>query len=87
MSIVQERYNAVQVGVNATADITSNGLAGFLCLTSGSITISKKSPGTPVILPPLSVVASVYYPLPFYLGHDGGTIVASGGASGVLAVD
>lgn len=89
--VVSERYSPVVVGVNATVS-SSNiaSLAGFLCVTAGSISLSSLGEGPilnngQTLFTSLPVVAGVYYPIPFRV-NGGYSLVASGGASGVLGV-
>lgn len=85
---VQERYKPVIVGVNATVQFGGSGLGGFIAITAGTITIGALANNVyTTIVNALPVLAGVYYPLPFYISHLGGQIVAAGGASGVLGVD
>lgn len=83
---IVQRRKPVQVGVNATVVFDGNGTDGFLPITSGTIAITT-SQGL-VILPAFPVTAGVPIPLPFHFPDNSlrGTIVAAGGASGVLAV-
>lgn len=84
---VIQRSKPVQVGVNATVRFDGSGTDGFLPLTDGTIAIAAFPSGL-VILPAFPVTAGVSVPLPFSFpdNSQGGTIVAAGGASGVLCV-
>jgi hypothetical protein len=84
MAIVTERFNPLAVGVNSTSNITGAAVGGFLAYTNGTVTITK-SDGT-VVVNALPVTAGVFHPIPFYIGHNGGTVTTAGGASGVLGV-
>ena len=83
---IMQRRKPVQVGVNATVAFTGNGTDGFIPYTSGTITITT-SQGL-VIVNALAVTAGNAVPLPFHFPDNSleGTIVAAGGASGILAV-
>lgn len=84
---VNESYSPVTVGVNATVLHTGNRVAGFLALTSGTVTI-KDYAGTTVINA-LPVTAGVFHAIPFRINAEpkpGGSVVTAGGASGYLAV-
>lgn len=84
---VQERYNPVQIPANATVQ-TSQGVVsvgGFLCFTSGTLTITKNVNGV-VVVNAFPVTGGVYHPIPFYFGSGGLTVTTAGGASGVLGV-
>lgn len=87
--VIQERYVPLVVGVNATVAINNQSVAGFLCQTAGTVTLtalsSAESP-TITILSAFPVTAGVYYPMPFFLSKTGGTFTTAGGASGTLAV-
>lgn len=82
------RYTPIQVGAGATVKFTSNSIGGFLCVTSGSITVTAVDDfgNSVTVVPVTAVTAGTWLPLPFYLGTQGGTIVSSGGAVGVLGV-
>lgn len=87
MSVIQERYSPLVVGVNATVPIYSSSIGGFLAITAGTITVTAlRSTGSVTIVNALPVAAGVYYPMPFKLSENGGSIVAAGGASGTAAV-
>ena len=81
-----QRTKPVQVGANATVRFDGSGVDGFLPITAGTITITTSAGLT--ILSGFPVSAGVPVPLPFGFpdGSQGGTIVAAGGASGVLCV-
>lgn len=79
---VNELYKPIQVGVNATVTLDCRRLGCFVAATAGNIAISDNS--SAVILPSTPVVAGGVLPLPFLC--NGGQIVASGGASGVIGV-
>lgn len=85
---VRERYSPVPVAVNTAVTITSNSTGGFMCSTSGTITLVSAAADGKVqtTLLVLAVTAGVYYPLPFYIGKEGGTFTTSGGAAGLLGV-
>lgn len=91
MTAVTERYSPVVVGVNATvASNSANSLGGFLCVTSGVISLTNNSnlqgtSQTLTLFTNFPVQAGVYYPLPFRV-NGGYTFTAGGGASGVLGV-
>lgn len=84
----------VVVAANATVIFTGIGVHKFLPVTSGFITISKlysgpvaANDGTYIpILNTFPVSAGIFVQLDFHVGHLGGQIVATGGASGVLTV-
>ncbi len=85
----QERYQPILVGVDATVPINSDSVGGFLCKTAGTITVTKVnelSGANVTIINAHPVSAGIYYPLPFFLGSNGGTFTAAGGASGTLGV-
>lgn len=87
--VIQERYIPLVVGVNATVNINNQSVAGFVCQTAGTVTLTTlASEGVAAfnILTAFPVVAGTYYPLPFFIGKNGGTFTTAGGASGTLAV-
>ena len=91
MGHVTLRYTPVPVGVNATGtSTTANAIGGFLAITDGTITLSNNNVVQAVAEPLVSftnfeVVAGTWYTMPV-ITQGGYTLVASGGASGVLAV-
>lgn len=85
---VQEFYVPLAVAANTTTPLASLQLGGFLCVTSGTITVvANASGGQPArtIINAFPVSAGIYYPLPFYLGTEGGVFTTAGGASGTVA--
>ena len=87
--VVQERYNPIVVGANATVTVYGDNIGGFIPLTDGALTIvSFPQDGKPqtTLLTNYPVTAGFYVPLPIFLGKSGGTVAASGGASGLLLV-
>lgn len=90
MGVITERYSPVVVGVNATVKSNSvNALGGFLCVTTGTLTLSSNGEFTvgngQTIFTAFPVTAGNFYKLPFRVA-GGYTLVAAGGASGVLGV-
>ena len=83
---VIQRTKPVQVGVDATVSFDGSGVDGFIPITSGTISITTR--GGLTIITNLPVTAGQPVPLPFSFpdSSQGGTIVAAGGASGVLCV-
>lgn len=87
--VITERYQPLPLAANSTTLIRSDHIGGFLCTTSGTITVVVNNDigtGTTTIINALAVTAGVYYPLPFYLGKTGGSITTAGGAIGTLGV-
>ncbi len=80
--MIEEAHSAHPMAINATYSITGDKVYGFLCVTAGTITITRLN-GTDA-LTAFPVSAGVYYPLPIYLGQPGGTATLAGGASGTL---
>lgn len=87
-AVVVERYSAIPIGVNTAVKTTATGMAGFLCITSGAITVQDGLGNTLVNAFPCT--AGNFYPMPFRLQHsqsnNGSTITTSGGASGTLGL-
>lgn len=81
--VVQEQYKSAPIGVNTSISVPGDQVAGFACVTSGTVTITKTD-GTAVITS-FPVTAGVYHPLPFRLDNQGGTFTTAGGASGTIA--
>jgi len=89
MANVRERYTPVPVAANATVAITSSSIGGFLCVTSGTITIVANPQDGKVattIVSAFPVTSGFYYPFPFYLSSNGGSVTLAGGASGTLGI-
>lgn len=82
--IYRERYTPIDVAANAVVPFASEATGGFLCKTAGSITITRADGSTVINAQPVS--AGIYYPLPFFIGVNGGTFTATLGASGTLAI-
>ena len=91
MGTVAERYSPRPVAANGViTDYGVNSIGGFLCVTSGTLTLTNNSNirgvAEPVVLfTNLPVTAGVYYPMPFRV-NGGFTLTCSSGASGVLGV-
>lgn len=84
-NLIIERYNPRVVGVNTAFPVLNQSIGGFLCQTTGTITITGQTGGA--ILTAFPVTAGVYYPLPMYLGgSDGAVFTTASGASGTLLV-
>lgn len=81
--VVQEQYKSAPIGVNTSVKIADDQIAGFACVTSGTLTVVKFD-GT-AVLTSFPVTAGIYHPLPFRLGGEGGTVTTAGGASGTIA--
>jgi hypothetical protein len=87
--VIRERYDPVVIGANSTYDIKRSSIGCFLCTTTGTITLSTKAvegEAAVTLLSAMPVTAGVYYPLPFFLGVNGGIFTTGGGAIGVLGV-
>lgn len=84
-AFVQERYHSIICAVNAPTSFTSNGVGGFIAVTTGFIAIATSAGVS--LLPTVAVTAGVYLPIPMYVSVNGGVITTSGGASGVLLID
>lgn len=82
----QERYKPTLVGVDGTVNYTGSSVGGFLCKTSGTITVQGLSENgvLTTFVDAHPVTAGIYYPLPFYTGLNGGIFTCAGGASGTL---
>lgn len=82
-------YKAVPVGVDETLTIIYTKLGRFIASTAGTITITiiEGEGRTPLTLPGIPVVAGADVEIPIFVGTAGrSTLVASGGASGILLV-
>lgn len=84
MATYQERYQPTLMTADSTLKITKESIGGFLAKTAGTITVVSADSGTVVSAHPVAI--GTYYPLPFYLGPNGGTVTLAGGASGTFGV-
>lgn len=84
--LVQERYTPVPVGANASVNIYSQQIGGFLAITAGTITIVDTAGTT--VLNAFPVAAGQYVPLHMYIRNQRnfGTFTTAGGASGTVLV-
>jgi hypothetical protein len=83
---IQERYTPVPLGVAVTYVFPSGsptGIGGFLCITAGTITVTR-SDGV-VLVNAFPMTAGTYVPMPFATGA-GATVTLGAGASGTLGV-
>lgn len=87
-TINQLRYNPVPIAANSTVQITGSRIGGFLCTTSGTLTIVRNNEDgtTTTLINALAVTAGQWTPLPFYLSSHGGSATTAGGGVGVLGV-
>lgn len=86
--ITQELYHAVPIAANATYNAPDGkGIGGFICVTAGTITVTRQQrdatvAGTPVVTA-FPVSAGQVYRLAFSIPH-GYVVTLAGGASGTL---
>jgi len=69
--VIQERYTPLPVAANSTVIIYGDNVGGFLCTTSGTITLVSNAHDGKVqttIVNAMSVTAGIWYPLPFFIG-------------------
>lgn len=83
---VQESYKPFVISGTGTTTSPSNGIGGFLCTASGTITIQTNDPTPKTIIPTLAVTAGIYYPMPFQGSHQGIIVTSAAGAAGTLGV-
>jgi len=89
MSIITERYNPLVVAADSTEVINGNAIGGFLCTASGTVTVTANAgdgKDAYTVINALAVTAGVYYPMPFYLSKNGGTVTTASSGAGVLGV-
>jgi hypothetical protein len=77
------RYAPVQAPANSTTSVTSDSIGGFLCVTAGTLTVTRHD-GT-VVINALPVVAGTWVDIPFYMGVNQYSVTTAGGASGIVA--
>lgn len=85
--VIQERYSPVPVAANSTVIIYGNSIGCFVCTTAGTLTVVSNAydgKAQSTIINALAVSAGVVYPLPFFLGSNGGTVTTAGGAVGTI---
>lgn len=74
----------IAVAAGATVDFDASKLIGFVCTTSGTITISRRTnDGVTTIVDALAVTAGDWVDIPINIGSPQGRVVSSG-AVGVL---
>jgi hypothetical protein len=88
MSANRERYSPVVIAANGTVTLSTGQIGGFLCLTAGTITVTRNNEDgtTTVIVNAVPVTAGLWTWMPFLLTSHGGTVTLAGGASGTLGV-
>jgi len=89
MTQVRERFSPKPMAANAVLTITGPYLGGFLCKTSGTITIVSKDAGGTIdvtLVDAVPVTAGIYTPIPIVVPATGYTVTLAGGASGTLMV-
>lgn len=80
-----DKGNPILVGAGATVEFSSSCLVGFLCTTSGSITINRLSAdGSTTLVNALAVTAGQWVDIPMVIGTGRGQVVSAGGAIGTL---
>lgn len=84
MSKVQERYTPRLMAANTSTTLTGPSVGGFISVTAGTLSITSVDSGN--VLTAFPVAVGTYYPLPIYVGQNGGTVTLAGGASGTLLV-
>jgi hypothetical protein len=89
MGTAYSHYKPVSVGVNATVEITSSRIGGFIPTVAGTWTFTIRADGAPdVTLPAIIVPAEnlgIRVDMPIYVGSNGrSSVTTSGGASGIL---
>ena len=84
MSMITERYSPLPLAVNTVTLLpqgSPTGICGFLCVTSGTLSVTRLD-GV-VVVNTIPVTAGTYLAMPFYIGANA-TITLAGGASGTL---
>lgn len=83
---VQIMHSPLQVPASATTPIPGQNIGGLFCTGAGTFTINGTTDlGQSFVVVTFTGAANTWYDLPFYIGPNGGTIVTSVGATGVLA--
>lgn len=79
----RENYRMQAVDVDTTVNIVGDTLGGFLCKTSGTITVTDNGD---TVVDAVPVTAGGYYPVPGQLSYSSSiaTFATAGGASGTL---
>lgn len=78
-------YSPLLLGAGASESIRASRIGGFLCTTTGTITIVRNDGGgsTTTLVNALPVTAGEWVDIPMLIGSNGGTIT-SASAVGVL---
>ena len=87
--IIQERYSPIPIPANTTVEISGNAIGLFVCTTSGTLTVISNAydgKATTTLLNAMAVTAGQVYPLPFFLGSNGGSVTTAAGAVGTIGV-
>lgn len=89
MTLVRERFRPKLMAADATQEVKGPSLGGFLCKTTGTITVSyiDAAGSTIKMVDAVPVTAGVYTPIPILSPNKVGyTVVLASGASGTLMV-
>lgn len=82
----KERYTPYLIGVNGAQRITGPNVGGFICKTSGNVSLTNANGDT--LVDAIPVTAGQYLPLPILIdpngSQPGGLFTCAGGASGTL---
>lgn len=81
--VTQELYHGEAVGVNGTLRVNGQGIGGFICTVSGTITITSNT-GSTTFVNAFPVTAGTIYGLALYFGVNGGNVTLAGGAAGTV---
>lgn len=68
---------------NATQDFSAGNIGGFMCNTTGTLTLQTLNPNV-TLLTAFPVEAGRYYPFPIYTGSGAIRVTLAGGASGMM---
>lgn len=83
----QLMHMPLQVPASSTQlPIKNQNIGGFFATAAGVVTITGTTDlGGTVTIISFTAAANTWYPLPFYIGPQGGTITTDATAAGVLA--
>lgn len=85
---VQERYAPILMTVDQTRTFNDDtGVAGFIAVTAGTISISRQYNGVgTALLTAFPLAAGQVYDFRMFVGTHGFTVALAGGASGTLLI-
>ncbi len=82
---VRERFRAQPMGANASYKVGGASIGGFICVTSGTLTVTDAD--ATVLVNGVAVTAGLMIAIPIFFNTSaGGTVTLAGGAVGTLLI-